>query len=149
MRREADIVITGPDGRLAAVIELKNRRDLTPEIAAGVRRGVLVRGGVRSVPYFLVLSGETGCLWKEGSAEAAESRPELCFPVGAALRRYFPDAAVAPPTTEAQLSLMVFQWLAELVDLSEEPTGEPERSLAKAGFLRAIRGGTVAREALV
>jgi|WetSurMetagenome_2_1015567.scaffolds.fasta_scaffold355892_2 hypothetical protein len=148
MSHRADIVITGKDGRPAAVVELKNRRDLTPEAAASVRRSLAARGELVGVPYFLVLSGETGCLWRNGNSVAEERAPELCFPVGDALRRVFPRAPM-PPVSHGQLSLMVFQWLAELTGLSGDPPDEPERSLAQTGLLRAIRGGTLEREAEV
>ncbi len=63
------------------------------------------------------------------------------------IARYLPSRNGTDRLQEEVLELLVAQWLADLANLAlpatQSPEEEPERTLAKAGFLRLVQGGTV------
>lgn len=56
MTSRADIVIRTEKGQIIAIVEIKNRKDITPEIATTFRRNMIAHGLIPQIPYFLLLS---------------------------------------------------------------------------------------------
>jgi len=131
---------------MVAAVEVKNREELSPQMAAMLRRNLVSHGILPDVPYFILVSQDKGFLWKQRKLIDAASPPDLEFSMKEVIRRY------APPNLEGRLSgseltLLVFIWLAELSQSREGTTVEPEQTLAQSGFLDAIKGGILTREA--
>ena len=143
----ADILISTRDGQPIGVVEVKNRRDLSREVAMKLRRNMLVHGLLPQIPYFLLLSQDTGFLWKEAWQGRLHAKPTYEFPMGKVVARYLPEIGAKERLREAQLELLVLQWLSDLAGVAQEAIEEPERSLELSGFLRSIRGATVVAQA--
>jgi hypothetical protein len=129
---------------MSLVADLTVRSTDGTAVATALRRNLVVHSGIPDVPYFLLVSQETGFLWKH--AASPESPPTTSFPMGAVIERYIPSAGVDERLRGEQLELIVLQWLADLAADPNVPAGEPEDTLASCGFLDAIRGARVAQQ---
>jgi hypothetical protein len=146
----ADIVAHSPQREPSAVIELKNRRQLTPEVAVTLRRNIIAHGLLPNVPFFMVLSQDVGYLWpgSDQSVSVWHAQPTLQFPMGPVVRRYLPGLDAGERVDEAQLRLLVLQWLTDLSSLPQSASSEPERLLGATGFLEALKGANAFSEVL-
>lgn len=141
-----DILVQGPDGRPVAVVELKNRRNLSPDVAADLHRQLLGYGTRSQAPYLLLLSQDSGFLWKNPDAEGTNNFPSYGFPMTNVVARYLPHLNSGERLRESELELLVLQWLNSLTDGLQYASDEPEKSLATSGFLEAIQGAMVISE---
>lgn len=146
MTTRADIIIRDEQYRPIAAIEVKNRMNLTQEVATAYRRNLLVHGLTEVAPYFLLLSQDWGYLWSESGGHGLEAAPVLEFSMEDVVARYVPQRR-GERLDGGFLEFIVFQWLLDLSLDVYEPTGESERSLQDTGFLDAIRGARIATEA--
>lgn len=138
----ADFRIVARDGTPVALVELKNRQHLTPDVAIEYRRNLLVHGALPRMPYFLLLSQDQGYIWKDANPTDLNVAPSETFPMSDVVSRYsviLPDGRL----TEFAFALLILPWLNDLSSGSRDHDQEPERSLAQTGFLEAIRGGSV------
>ena len=141
-----DILITDHNDTPLAAIEVKNRQHLSPQLAAVLRRNLVVHGYVPPTPYFILLSQDVGYLWKDVQHQVLDVLPDYEFPLDSVVARYLKSKAKRRLSGE-ELELVISQWLIELTLDHHEPREEPERTLAMSGFLDAIRGGSVVVEA--
>ncbi len=144
-RPRPDILIRDPDGFPIAVVEIKNRQNLSRDVATEMRRNMIAHGLPSRVPYFLLLSQDVGYLWKEPKQGNADAPPTYEFPMSPIVTRYLrrdPNERLYG----AELELLALQWLTDLTLKPERDTEEPEKTLARAGFNEAIRGATVLLE---
>ena len=142
----ADILVTDQSDRPAAAVEVKNRQQLSPEVAAILRRNHSVHGYLPSTPYYLMLTQDVGYLWTKLDPTRLDAPPDYQFPLENVIQRYLKSAPMRR-LSEAELVLVILQWLIELTLELQPATEEPERTLAATGFLSAIRGGRVIAEA--
>src|SRR5690349_14383827 len=77
MASRPDITLYDQKGRLLLVVEVKHKRETTPEWAAALRRNLLAHEGFRQTEYFLVLTPDHLYLWKGLKAEAAAVLPDF------------------------------------------------------------------------
>ncbi|HET8523773.1 MAG TPA: hypothetical protein VFL82_11080 [Thermomicrobiales bacterium] len=148
VRIRADIVVQDADGHDLALVEIRNRQGLTPDIAATLRRNLIVHGlvNLRS-RFFLIVSQEIGYLWDQGDlAEDDAHLPTVEFPMTSVVGHYLPSLAGGARLSKSQLELAVTQWLWDLASGSEDRPLEPEPDLAPTGFLQLIRGGRIGTE---
>jgi hypothetical protein len=141
----ADIVVRDSGGNLLAWIDVRNREDLSPEIAAVLRRNLVTHGYVSTdARYFMLVSQEFGYLWDEREARAGvlPSLP-IVFSVGPIVRHYLPSLVDGDRLSGSQLELAITQWLWDLANTVEDRPREPETSLAGTDFVRSIEGGRV------
>lgn len=142
----ADMIVEDRNARETALVELKNRIDLSPEVAEDVRRSLLARFPLRSVRFMLLLSQDTGYLWDESAAGNGMPR-RLQFDMTGVVERYYRRLPPSERLRENELGLIAFAWLMDLTWVQDtESLPEPDRSLAQAGFLDAIRDGDVLTE---
>jgi hypothetical protein len=134
-----DFLMRSRNGSVVAAVEVKNLPDLSPELASMVRQDLLLDDVLPESPFFLLLSQDRGFLW-DNRASNGDSKP-LVFQMGPVVERYFPHAR-APHLTGGSLEIIVLDWLNEL-SRSNEVAKEPERTLAQAGLLDLLKGGTV------
>ena len=135
-----DLVIKDPEGLPIAVIEVKNRQDLSSDIAIEMRRNMLKRGLPAQMPYFLLLSQDVGYLWK--AQNYIDVPPAYTFPMENVITRY----AIGAPNRRlfnTELELLILQWLMNLREESKHVVEEPEKSLEDAGFNEAIKDAAV------
>ena len=139
-------------GDPVAVIEVKNREGLTPEIAAQLHRNMAAHGLIGRAPYFLLLSQDVGYLWRERPDSPIDAPPAVRFPMGTVVERYAVGALDGKRLRELELEPLVVHWLSELSAGRPGQRGaneEPERSLAEAGLLDALRDATIEPHFLV
>ena len=95
-------------------------------------------------PYFLLLSQDTGFLWRTHSDDGASALQQ--FPMREVVARYLPNRAAGDRLDEFGLSLVVVHWLNELAAGVWSAEDEPERHLAQVGLLDAMRGADITVE---
>jgi hypothetical protein len=144
----SDLVVQSADGNIVALIEIKNVPDLTAETAASIRRNLLMHGRLDFwSPFLMVLSQDKGYLWHQRSTTHQPTQPPTFeFSMQPVVERYLPSFAGSERLRGSQLELAVKQWLSDLASSDADKTREPERALAKSGFLDSIRGGLVGTE---
>jgi hypothetical protein len=144
-----DLLISDRVGEPVAAVELKNRRDLRRDIAVQLRRNLAAHGALGNAAYFLLLSQDTGYLWKDAGAHDWLAPPSWEFPMQAAVARYAGPARSPDRLRESEFAALVFRWLQALTQSIDGAREEPERSLEEAGLLEAMRGGAVADQVAV
>lgn len=147
MSYRADILVRSRDGEPIAVVEVKNRQDLNREVAIQLRRNMIAHGLLPHIPYFLLLSQDSGFLWKGKRRERLDAELTCEFSMSEIVTRYLPELGSKERLREAQLELLVLQWLSDLAQRPQEAIEEPERSLELSGFLNSIRGSAVITQA--
>jgi hypothetical protein len=143
-----DLVVQAANGDVLALVEVKNREHLTPEIAEAYRENVLGHGpGNWWSRFFMLVSQDVGYLWDHGAHPGAtETRPATVFPMEPVVRFYLPSLVDRGRLSGAELELAVSQWLWALAYGAEHRPKEPEMALAATDFPRLIRGGRVGLE---
>ena len=144
---EIDILVRGPNGQPIAAVEIKNPQKLSRDVASTVGRNMLVHGLLPGVPYFLLLSQDTGFLWKGGEQKTSDAPPTFQFPMRDVIERYLPDMDAKKRLRESELEWIILQWLLNLTTSQRDTKEEPEKSLALAGLLDSLRGATVLADA--
>lgn len=142
-----DILVTDRDDNPVAAVEVKSREALSPELAAILRRNLIVHGYTPRTPYFMLLSQDVGYLWKNAAADAPDAPPEHQFPLRTVIERYL-GTEPQRRLSGGELEFVILHWLIELTLGQREPGEEPESTLVAAGFAQAIRGGRVVAEAV-
>ena len=145
---DADIVVQGADGNVLALVEVKNRQGLAPDIAASLRRNLIIHSGVNlRSRFFLIVSQDFGYLWDQDSPSLTEEPlPAVGFPMNSVVEHYLPSFVGGTRLSSSQLELAVAQWLWDLAHEAEDRPREPDIGLAKTDFLRLIKGGRVGTE---
>jgi hypothetical protein len=138
-----DLAVRAPNGEMIAVVEVKNREDLSPEVAAALRRNLVVHGFLTDAPYFLLVSQDVGFLWDRRAQHGFDALPTARFPMEPVINRYLPERTVGDRLRGSELELVVFQWLLDLTETPKDVLGEPERSLDGSGLLDAMRGARI------
>ena len=141
-RRKADILIRDAEGYPIAVVEVKNLPNLTRNAATELRHNLIEYGIPARVPYFLLLSQDIGFLWKNGTHVTSDSPPDYEFPMDGVITRYLKETSERR-LYESILSLIIFQWLNDLINNPGNEENEPEKTLALAGFNQALKNAVV------
>ncbi|HET7036096.1 MAG TPA: hypothetical protein VFI42_10485 [Thermomicrobiaceae bacterium] len=129
-----------------AIVEITNRRDMTPEVAQQIRRNMLVHGIALPVRYFLLVSQDKGYVWTPASAPHYDTPPDGEFSMREIVKDYLPSNEPDRRFREPELSLIVLRWLGDLAFGHDHPSQDSERVLSQLGFLDAIGEGTVLAE---
>lgn len=137
-----DIIIHRNGGPIAGV-EVKNREDLSPDLAANLRRNMLAHHVIPAVPFFLLVSEDKAYLWTEQDRLGPEAPPSYELSMKRVVERFFPDRP-SGRLRGAELELLVFIWLGELSG-ARNGLADKESPLALSGFADAIRGATITR----
>lgn len=149
MLRVTDILVRNPAGDTLATIEIKNRQNLSSDVAADLRRNLVAHGMTGPASYFMILSQDAGFLWKDPGSIAPEAAPTQEFSMRDVVSRYFSHSGNQERLSESVLELLVLQWLNELAASNNGASGEPEKLLAASGFLESLRGATILAEVRV
>lgn len=137
-----DISIHAEGGETIALVEVKNAKVLSRDVAVELYRDIIAESGGLHAPYFLLLSQRLGFLWeRRGIGE--EVAPTLEFSMEGVVAGYLSDLGAGEWLRGRELTFIVSQWLVDLATERGHFAEEPERSLAKAGFLAAIEGASV------
>jgi hypothetical protein len=140
-----DIVVRAADGEVVALVEVKNQENLTPEIAAAIRRNLIVHGFANSYSrFFLIVSQDIGYLWDQVALSTQDAPlPTVEFVMAPVIEFYLPSLVGGRRLEGSSVELAVSQWLWELARGIGNLPKEPDLALAKTHFLRLIQGGQV------
>lgn len=139
---EADIMIKDRSGKPKAIVEVKNKENLTAEAASFFFRNMMSHGLISTVPYFLMISQDIGFLWDDFGSSTVKFEPKLQFEMRNVVNRYLPQLN-KNRLSGSELEFLVIQWFMDLTVVEVPTQTEPERSLGGLGFLDKIRGGLV------
>ena len=136
---QTSLLIENCDEYPIAMVEVKGGRDMSRDIAVEIRSSMLERGLPAHIPYFLLLSPDTGFLWKDDPSLSANSPPDYEFPMNSVIIRY----SKGEPEKwlyRSALEYLILRWLTNLSSKPEEMVmaEEPEKTLVCAGFTDAI-----------
>lgn len=137
-----DILILSPEDLPIAVVEVKNRQDLTREVATELRRNIIIHSLLPQTPYFLLISQDVGFLWRAAGPDAL---PEYEFPMDKVVARYL-KREPGERLYGIELEFLILQWLTDLASGALKTSEEPEKTLAFTGFNDSIREATVTIE---
>lgn len=137
-----DFRVVGRDGKPIAIVELKNRRGLSPQIAATYRRNLVAHEAVGDAPYLLILSQDRGYLWKDVSSGVLDAAPTAAFSMASVIQRYVGNLQNRW-LFQTEFGLLVLQWLEDLASGRVDSSVEPERSLRQTGFSDMVLGGRI------
>ena len=141
---QADVLIQGQEGWPIAMVEVKNRKGLTAEVATAIRRNLVAHGlMIQQVPYFLVVSQDAGFLWRQRKQQGPVDPPTVEFPMQPVVSYYVSWLAAGERLGGGALELIVANWLADQSVGGGPDLPETTERLSEIGFLEAIRGATV------
>ena len=152
MFTSADFALYDHSGRLAAVVELKNKLGTSREWAAQTRRNILAHGSPYNADFFLLITPDRLYIWKGADPDPGQVvLPTFETDTRQELAPYFESAKVDPlQVTSHAFELLVAAWLGDMI----RPVGTTDRYpddhgwLAKSGFRTAIQDGRVEYEAV-
>ena len=119
---QPSMVIEDSDERPVAVVEAKSLSEMLLDDAVEIRRSMLERGLPAHIPYFLLVSQDIGFLWKDDPYSLRQPEQRLYM---------------------EELEYLVLHWLTNLSSKPQEMEQEPEKTLAHAGFVDAIKDAMV------
>lgn len=145
-----DIIAQASDGSAVAIIEVKNREGLTHDLAATLRRNLLVHGlgGLRT-PYFMFVSQEVGFLWDQRDELRPDAPPTSAFSMQPVMERYAPWLKAGERLGGAQLELIVAAWLNHLASDYTGSTQPLKDELEGTGFLDVLKGTMILMDSQV
>lgn len=143
-----DLVVQAANGDVLALVEVKNREQLTRDIAADYRENLLGHGpGNWWSRFFMLVSQDVGYLWDHGTVpQTPQVSPPIEFPMDPVIRFYLRSAVNGRRLHGSSVELAVSQWLWDLANDVENRPKEPEAALGRTDFLRLIKGGRVGTE---
>ncbi len=144
--RNADILIKDAKGDTIAVVEVKNIQNLSRDEAMQLRHNLVDFGVPFQAPFYLLLSQDTGFLWKDSSYENLDVPPMYEFPMDDVVARYSHGKA-GERLYGAVFEILALRWLNNLTSQPSAISKEPEKTLALSGFINAIQGADVRLEA--
>ena len=144
-----DLALYDRDGRLIAIVEVKNKQGTSPEWAAKFRRNLLVHGGYSQADFFLLVTPDRLYIWKNAGATPTLVQPMYELDAQPLFAPYFERAGINPSDSSGQaFELVVAAWLGDLVRSEEhrEARTDGQDVLAESGFLTAVRDGRIKYE---
>ena len=147
MQYRPDIVLTDRSGTTAAIVEVKTLRGGV-QTATRYLRNLLTHGVMPHARYVLLVTPDSGYLWRAPDEVLHEAVPSLTFPMARITQHYLQSDSGPAPVREVVLESIVKQWLSDLADgiaVDHDVTS----SLREIGFLDAVRDGMVDSEAPV
>jgi hypothetical protein len=145
---KTDLVVQSADGGVLALVEVKNRENLTAEIAAVLRRNVVEDAPASWwAPFFILVSQDVGYLWDQRSLPRTDGAdaplPTASFPMEPVIEHHLPAILVDGRLYNSHVLSAVARWLADLASGLERRPKQPETALERTDFPRLIRGGRV------
>ena len=110
-----------------------------------LRRNLADFGIPFQAPFYVLLSQDVGFLWKDSSYENLDVPPMYQFPMEDVVARYSHGNAGERLYGEV-FEILVLRWLINLASQLPSIDKEPEKTLARSGFLVAVQGADVLLE---
>lgn len=140
----ADIVVRAPDQRIVTLVEVKGGRDLSDQVAAGVRGNLLrFSRGSYLVPFFLVVSQEHGFLWDQRAGVLPYAPASEKFSMVPVIAHYLPWVQPEERLSANELQAAFALWLRDVSDHAPHHPAPAQDLIADIDFLEAIQGATI------
>ena len=139
----ADLALYSRDGRLIALVEVKNLRGTSREWAAKFRRNLLEHGSLQGARFFILATVDHLYLWEGEQRSASPVPPTYEVDLEPLLAPYFERSGLSPQTIHGQtLELIVADWLNDLMR-SQGGTADSKAEdwLVRSGLLASVRDG--------
>jgi hypothetical protein len=139
-----DLSVDDRNGRLALVVEVKRKINVSPEWATMLRRNILAHGSFPKAPYFLMVFPDKFYLWSNTEVEQDQSGPTYAVDASPILQPYFERAGVTTAHISGEsLELIVSSWLGEIIysDQPPENLDVSQQWLIESGLYAALIGG--------
>ena len=135
---QPSLLVENRDEFPIAMVEVKGRRGMSRDVAVEIRESMLERGLPAHIPYFLLLSPDTGFLWKDDPSLNAKTPPNYEFPMRSVVTRYS-EGESEQFLHWSVLEYVVLEWLVDLRAKPQEMVDEPDKMLARAGFTDVLQ----------
>jgi hypothetical protein len=139
-----DLSVDNRNGQLTLVVEVKSKRNASPEWAAQFRRNILTREFFPQAPYFLMVFPDRFYLWTNADTQPEQSEPDYIIDASSILQPYFERAGVKDEQISSQsLELIIMVWLLKTIHATKpfEDFSTSEQWLIESGLYEAIAGG--------
>ena len=150
MFNSGDFVLYDHSGRLAAVVEIKNKLGTSGEWAAQTRRNILAHSRPYNADFFLLITPDPLYLWKGADPDPTQVVPPTFeTDTRREFAPYFEGAKVDPrQVTGHAFELLVAAWLGDIIRPVSTTDSFPNSQswLVESGFRTAIQDGRVEYE---
>ncbi|BAZ69604.1 hypothetical protein NIES4106_43770 [Fischerella sp. NIES-4106] len=139
-----DLSVDDRSGQRMLVVEVKTKRNTSPEWVSQFRRNILAHGTFPKAPYFLMVFPDRFYLWTDADDQPEQREPDYSIDARPILQPYFEQAGVSEDKISGQsLELIVASWLGRIIHTSEplEDTETSQQWLIESGLYNAITGG--------
>ena len=147
--RQVDIAVSGPDGKLQLVVEVKHKVGASAEWVAHLRRNLLIHSFMPPAPFFLLVLPDYLYLWAEATSANDLAEPDYTIDSDKVLGPYLKSNLSPNGLSGFGLGLLATSWLNDLVrtDLQQDSAGPDSQWLFDSGLYEAIARGSVEPEA--
>ncbi|WP_017317328.1 hypothetical protein [Mastigocladopsis repens] len=97
-----DLLVDNRNGQLMLVVEVKTKRNASPEWAAQLRGNILAHETFPKAPYFLMVFPDRFYLWTDTDDQLEESQPDYIIDARPILQPYFQQAGVSDEQISSQ-----------------------------------------------
>ena len=147
--RNVDIAVSGADGRLQLVVEIKNIPGASAEWVTRFRRNLLAHSFLPSAPYFLLVLPDYLYLWTAASTADNLANPDYKIKATEVFAPYLKSNQSLNDLSRYGLELLTISWLGNLLDNDSRRDSVDGNSqwLFDSGLYEAISNGSVELEA--
>ena len=147
--RQVDIAVSGPDGKLQLVVEVKHKVGASAEWVTHLHRNLLVHSFMPPAPFFLLVLPDFLHLWTEAKPVNDLAEPDYTIDSDKVLAPYLKSNQSPNGLSGFGLGLLATSWLNDLVraDLHRDSVGVDSHWLFDSGLYEAIAHGSVELEA--
>ena len=138
-----DLSVDDRNGQRMLVVEVKTKRNTSPEWAARFRHNILAHGTFPQAPYLVMVFPDRFYLWTDAN-DQLEQEPDYIIDARPILQPYFEQAGVSDEQISGQsLELIVASWLLKIIHASQpfEDADTSQQWLMESGLYDAITGG--------
>ena len=151
MNIQADVTAYDSEGKLALIVEVKNKLGTNSEWAKKMRRNILAHGLLPNARFFLLALPDRFYLWKDKTSAEIET-PTYEIDSTPFLKLYFEKANIQPEKISGMgFEFLMTSWLNELLQKSNllDTSKQQDKNnqwLIESGLLDAIKYGRIVAE---
>lgn len=148
--RNVDIAVTGADGTLQLVLEIKNVPGATAEWVILMRRNLLAHSFLPPAPFFLLVLPDFLYLWTGSSTLDGLAKPDYKIETSEMLAPYLKYNQSLIELSRYGLEMLTVSWLEDILhaDLRRNSVDGKLRWIFDSGLYRAITNGSLELEAM-
>ena len=146
--KNVDIAVSGADGSLQLVVEIKKVPGSSVEWATLLRRNLLAHAFLPPVPYFLLVLPDYLYLWTAASTADNLAKPDFKIDANGIFAPYLKSDLSLDDLSRYGLELITISWLGDLLDIDARNGSVDGNSqwLFDSGLSEAISNGSIELE---